>query len=123
MEQVSDEGLKGILAHEETHVREHHILVTLAYACTYSLVALSIESNRLFLPGFILFMTLRRYLEYRADTGSAKRVGQEATMKGLREIGVIYPSKAWSRWLVFAMDYPTLLMRIQALETGRRVLF
>lgn len=123
MEHVSDEGLKGILAHEDTHVVEHHILVTLSCACAYALVASEINSDRLFIVGFIAFMTLRRYLEYRADAGAARRVGKEAMVTGLTELNAIYPSKSWARWFMAVMAYPTLPMRIKALTTGRKILF
>lgn len=123
MASVSNEGLKGILAHEDTHVIEHHILVTFVYACAYALVANEVNSNKLFFFGFVAFMTLRRYLEYRADAGAAKLVGKETMLTGLRELHAIYPSKSWARWFVVAMAYPTLPMRIKALETGRKVLF
>lgn len=123
MAHVSDEGLKGILAHEDTHVVEHHILVTFSYACAYVLVANEVNSNHLFIFGFVAFMTLRRYLEYRADAGAAKLVGKEAMVTGLKELHAIYPSKSWARWFMTVMAYPPLPMRIKALETGRKVLF
>jgi Zn-dependent protease with chaperone function len=123
MGHVSNEGLKGILAHEDTHVVEHHILITFSYACAYAMVANEVNSNKLFIFGFIAFMTLRRYLEYRADAGAARLVGKEAMVTGLRELNAIYPSKSWARWFVVVMAYPTLPMRIKALETGRKVLF
>lgn len=123
MEGLSDEGLKGVLAHEDTHIHEHHILVTFTYACTYALVAHFTDSTRLFLFGFVAFMTLRRYLEYRADAGAAALVGKDAMVAGLRELLAMYPVKWWSRWFVFAAPYPTLPMRIRAVETGKRPLF
>jgi heat shock protein HtpX len=123
MERVSDEGLKGILAHEDAHVRERHILVTCAYACGYALLTHLTESNRLFLFGFLGLMALRRYLEYRADAGAANLVGKDVMLVGLRELEAIYPSTAWTRFLTFLVAYPSLPMRIQALETGRRPLF
>ena len=123
MERISDEGLRGVLAHENTHVREHHILVTATYACTYALVAHLTNNSHLFVSGFLAFMTLRRHLEYRADAGGAKLVGKEVMTKGLKELNSIYPSKWWERWLVFLTSYPTLPMRLKALETGKKTLF
>jgi heat shock protein HtpX len=123
MEHVSDEGLKGILAHEDAHVRERHILVTCIYACSYALLAHFTKSNQLFVFGFLLFMALRRYLEYRADAGAAKLVGPETMLVGLRELAAIYPPTVWTRCVTFIVAYPTLPMRIRALETGRRPLF
>lgn len=123
MGHVSNEGLKGILAHEHTHVVEHHILITFSYACAYALVANEVNSNKLFIFGFIAFMTLRRYLEYRADAGAANLVGKDTMVTGLKELHAIYPSKSWARCFMVVMAYPTLPMRIRALETGRKVLF
>jgi heat shock protein HtpX len=48
MERVSDEGLKGILAHEDTHVRERHILATFGYACAYAFMSHLTESPRVY---------------------------------------------------------------------------
>lgn len=123
MEVLSDEGLRGILAHEDTHVEEHHILAVLAYACSYSLIAHIGDDPLLFYFGFLAFMTLRRHLEYRADAGAAELVGTSAIVTGLKELATVYPTNRSSRWFVFAMSYPTLPMRIKALETGRQMLF
>jgi heat shock protein HtpX len=120
---LSDEGLRGILAHEDTHVEEHHILAVLAYACSYSLVVHLADDPLLFYFGFLAFMTLRRHLEYRADAGAAQLVGTAAIVTGLKELATVYQTKRSSRWFVFAMSYPTLPMRIKALETGRQSLF
>jgi heat shock protein HtpX len=123
MRVLSDEGLKGILAHEDGHVQEHHILVVLIYACTYALIAHVAEDHNLFIFGFLAFMTLRRHLEYRADASAGKLVGSAAIVTGLKELSTVYPTKRISRWFIFAMAYPTLPMRIKALETGRQQLF
>lgn len=120
---LSDEGLTGILAHEDGHVQEHHILVVLIYACTYALIAHVADDHSLFIFGFLAFMTLRRHLEYRADAAAAKLVGINAIVTGLKELSTVYPTRRMSRWFIFAMAYPTLLMRIKALETGRQQLF
>lgn len=122
LEHVSDAGLRGVLAHEAVHVQEHHILITFTYACAYALLAHYVSSNKLFLLGFLGFMMLRRYLEYRADAGAAARVGCEAMVTALRELQSVYGEKRWSRWFVFAAPYPSLSMRIAALQTGRRPL-
>jgi Zn-dependent protease with chaperone function len=120
---ITDQGLKGILAHENTHVRECHIFVTFLYACGYAFLAHVTDSTRLFLFGFLGFMALRRYLEYRADAGGAHDAGRDTMLTGLRELHTMYPTKRWSRWFVFAAPYPTIPMRIRALETGRFRLF
>lgn len=120
MNSVSDEALKGILAHEDAHVREHHILVTFTYACSYAFISHAVHSNKLFVFGFAAFLALRRYLEYRADAGGANRVGGEVMVKALTELHGIYPTKWWSRWFVFGAPYPTMGMRIEAVKTGRR---
>jgi heat shock protein HtpX len=82
-----------------------------------------VEDHHLFIFGFLAFMTLRRHLEYRADAAAAKLVGKAAIVTGLKELSTIYTTKRISRWFVFAMAYPTLPMRIKALETGRQQLF
>lgn len=123
MKSVSDEGLRGILAHEDAHVREHHILVTFTYACTYAFLSHAVHSNKLFVFGFAAFLALRRYLEYRADAGGASRVGGEVMVKALKELHALYPTKWWSRWFVFGAPYPTMEMRIEAVKTGKRPMF
>lgn len=123
MDNLSDEGLRGILAHEDTHVEEHHILVTFTYASAYALVAHIADGHNIFVFGFFAFMTMRRHLEYRADAGAALLVGKAAIVAGLKELNAIYPTKRSSRWFAFAMPYPTLPMRIQAVETGKQWLF
>lgn len=123
LEGVSDEGLKGLLAHEETHVREHHILLLFVYAASYAFAAHISDSHVVILVGFLGFMALRRYLEYRADAGASERVGKSVAIQALRELHRMYPTKRWSRWFTFAGPYPTLPMRIAALETNRRPLF
>lgn len=120
MHGVSDEGLKGVLAHEDTHIRELHVLVTLGYACTYACLAHLTSGDRAFVVGFLGFSALRRYLEYRADAGAARLVGASAMLTALRELQVMYPTRRWSRWFNFAAPYPTIPMRMKALETGRR---
>lgn len=122
MNAITDEGLRGILAHEAIHVREHHILVTFTYAVTYAFLAHLTDDSRLFLLGFVAFMTLRRYLEYRADAGGAALAGEAAMVQGLRELQTMYPTHRLSRFFNFAAPYPTLAMRIKAVETGRRPL-
>ena len=124
MGRLSDAGLMGILAHERTHVAEHHILVTFAYACTYTLLVNGIHNNYLFLFGFVAFMTMRRYLEYRADAGAARWVGKAAIVTGLKELNAINPSsRRWTRWFMMLATHPALSMRIEALENGRKAWF
>lgn len=123
MEKVSDEGLRGILAHELAHVREHHILITFTFACTYAYVAYLTPSNRLFIVGFLAFMLLRRYLEYRADAGAARVVGADTMLAGLSDLERMYPTAWWSRFFAFAASHPTMPMRRRALTHGERPLF
>ncbi|NOT67117.1 MAG: M48 family metalloprotease [Methylophilaceae bacterium] len=120
---LSEDGLKGVLAHELTHVREHHILLSLITACVVVLVVHPFELNFMLLTGFFIFLAIRRLLEYRADVGSAKLVGKQALLKSLFELSALKPTNAQERWFVFAQPYPTLSMRIRALETGMHPLF
>jgi hypothetical protein len=48
---------EGVIAHEYTHVSEHHIFVAMTCACLCSCALASIQtgSNHLFLPGFLAF--------------------------------------------------------------------
>lgn len=119
---LSDEGLKGVLAHENTHIREYHILLLFAYACLFVMGSHLIQSDRFFFAGFLLFLMLRRYSEYRADAGAARMTGLLTMLTTLQELAILYPSKAWHRWFSFASAYPTTNMRRQALETGRKAL-
>lgn len=118
---MSDEGVRGVLAHELVHVQEWHILAILLYACCFVLGSHFLD-NRLFLVGFLLFLMLRRYTEYRADAGAARIVGTATMLTALRELAVLYPSRPWHRWVSFLTAYPTLFMRMRALEAGRRPL-
>jgi len=119
MNSMSNDGLKGILAHENAHIREHHIMIAFAYACTYALLVQLTDSTWLFALGLLGFLALRRHFEYRADAGAARLVGKDAVLTGLRELQAIYPSRSWTRWLVAFASHPTLAMRIRALVSGR----
>lgn len=119
---MSDDGVRGVVAHENAHVRGRHILGVLAYASCFAVSSHLVESNALFFAAFLLFLGIRRFCEYRADAGAAALVGREAMLTALRELATFYPSKRWLRWFSFASAYPTLPMRIRALETGRMAL-
>jgi Zn-dependent protease with chaperone function len=121
-DRMSDEGLIGILGHENTHARERHILVGFVYACIFALGSYASDSRTFFVVGFLLFLGLRRYMEYRADAGGALLAGPASMSTGLRELAILYPSAAWHRWLTIIMAYPTLPMRLRALETKRPAL-
>lgn len=120
---MSDEGVRGVIAHENAHIRERHIFATFTYACCFAVSSHLLDNNNLFFAAFLLFLLIRRYCEYRADAGGAAVVGREAMLTTLHELIALYPSKAWVRWLSFASAYPTLAMRMSALETGRKALF
>lgn len=119
VERVSDAGLEAVLAHEATHAREHHILISFTYACCYAMVAHATDSDGLFLIGFLGFMALRRWSEYRADAGAAAAVGKQNTITMLEELSLVYKTPKVARWLSFASPYPTLPMRIEAVRTGK----
>lgn len=123
LERLSDEGLRGILAHEETHIREHHILLIFCYASVYAFAAQIANSAALFVAGFVAFMTLRRIFEYRADAGAAELVGKAAVIVALDELHRMFPTQRGSRFFVFASPYPTLPMRVRAVVDGTRPLF
>ncbi|MDE4922670.1 hypothetical protein ACUXAV_004946 [Cupriavidus metallidurans] len=38
------------------------------------------------------------------------------------ELAALYPSKSWHRWFSTASAFPTLSLRIRAIETGRKAL-
>lgn len=119
---MTDEGMRGVIAHENAHVREQHIFATFAYASCFAVGSHLIHDNNFFFAAFLLFLGIRRYCEYRADAGGAAVVGRETMLTMLRELAVLYPSKAWMRWFSFASAYPTLAMRMRAVETGRKAL-
>lgn len=119
---MSDEGVRGVLAHEGTHIREHHILATFLYASGFAVSSQLLADENFFFAALLLFLGLRRYSEYRADAGAALVAGRETTLIMLRELSRSYPSKAWHRWFSIANVYPTLPMRIRAIETGRKAL-
>lgn len=123
MNHLSDDGLRGILAHEHTHVQERHILITAVYASCYAMATHLTGSSHFFVFGFVVFLALRRQLEFRADSGGAFLGGKWQMTCGLQELNAIYPSKRWDRWVVFLTPYPTLPMRLNALKTGKRPLF
>jgi len=123
LSRMSDEGIRGVIAHENAHIRERHIFATFTYACCFAVSSHLLDNNNLFFAAFLLFLLIRRYCEYRADAGGATVVGRETMLTTLRELAALYPSKAWVRWLSFASAYPILAMRMRALETGRMALF
>ncbi len=119
---MSDEGMRGVLAHESAHIREHHILATFLYASAFAVSSQLLADDNFFFAPLLLFLGLRRYSEYRADAGAVAVVGRETLLTTLRELAGSYPSKSWHRWFSFANVYPTLPMRIRAVETGRKAL-
>lgn len=123
LRELSDTGLGGVLAHEDAHLCEYHVLVTLGYACAYSLLAHLIQDGAFSFAGFLGFTALRRVLEYRADAGAARRVGSAAVITWLQESEKASPSGRWQRLTTFVALHPTVPMRVRALETGRRRLF
>ena len=76
---MSDEGMRGVVAHENAHVRERHIFATFTYACCFAVSSHLLDSNNFFFAAFLVFLGVRRYCEYRADAGGAAVVGR-ATM-------------------------------------------
>jgi len=119
---MSDEGMRGVIAHENAHVHERHIFATFTYACCFAVSSHLLDNNNFFFAAFLLFLGIRRYCEYRADAGAAHAVGREVMLTALRELAALYPSKSWVRWFSFANAYPTLAMRMRAVETGRKAL-
>lgn len=122
LDNLSDQGLNGVIAHENAHVRERHILVTLVFACCFVIGSHTVLSRYFFLAAFLLFLLLRRYCEYRADAGGAAILGRDTMLVALQELAALYPTKPWQRALSFLSAYPTLPMRMRALETGRKAL-
>lgn len=122
LENMSDEGVRGVIAHENAHVQERHIMGMFAYASCFTVGSHLLNDNRFFFAAFLVFLGLRRYCEFRADAAAAAEVGPSVMLTALRELSILYPSKSWVRWLTFASAYPTLAMRIKAIETGRKIL-
>lgn len=122
LDSMSDEGVLGVLAHESAHIHEHHILATFLYASGFAVSSQLLADDNIFFAALLLFLGLRRYSEYRADAGAVAMVGRDTMLTTLRELARSYPSKAWHRWFSFANIYPTLPMRIRAVETGRKEL-
>lgn len=120
---LSDQGLRGVIAHEFTHIKECHIFFLFFCVCAFILAGSLLRSSNLFIFAFVVFMTVRRYLEYRADAGAARMVGKEVVITALRELQAINPESKWIRRLVLVAAYPTLSMRIKALETGKKIWF
>ena len=122
LDSMSDEGMRGVLAHESSHIHEHHILATFLYASGFAVSSQLLADDNIFFAALLLFLGLRRYSEYRADAGAVAVVGRDTMLTTLKELVRSYPSKAWHRWFCFANIYPTLPMRIRAIETGRKAL-
>ncbi|MYM84886.1 M48 family metalloprotease [Duganella sp. FT50W] len=120
LQHLSDVGLRGILAHESTHVREFHLLVIAIYASVFASLAQLTGDVYFFVSGVLGFLALRRQLEFRADAGGARMAGKTAMIEALVELAVICPSYRFERWVVFLTPYPTLSMRLQALRTGKK---
>lgn len=123
LQQLSDAGLRGILAHECTHVREFHLLVIAVYAGVFAMLAQWTGDVYFFVGGVLVFLALRRQLEFRADAGGARMVGWSAMIEALLELALICPSYRWERWVVFLAPYPTVSMRLHALRTGEKPFF
>jgi len=120
LQHLSAGGLRGILAHESIHVRECHLLVIAFYSSVFALLAQLTGDLYFFVGGVLVFLALRRQLEFRADAGGARVVGRSAMIEALLELALICPSCRWARWVVFLAPYPTLSMRLHALRTGEK---
>ena len=119
---MSDTGMRGVIAHENAHIQERHIFATFTYACCFAVSSHLLDNNNFFFAAFLLFLGIRRYCEYRADAGAAVTAGVDTMLTALREMEVFTRSKSWVRWFSFANAHPTLAMRMRALETGRKAL-
>ena len=83
---MSDEGVRGVLAHESAHIREHHILATFLYASAFAVSSKLMADDNFFFATLLLFLGLRRYSKYRADAGAVAVVGRETMLTTLREV-------------------------------------
>jgi heat shock protein HtpX len=119
---MSDQGIRGLLAHERTHVVESHVMMLFTYSATYALLSHLFHSGTFTLLGLLVFFAFRRYLEYRADAGAKRLVGMDAD-QSLKELEKEYPTGKLSRVFVIFSSYPTLPMRQAALVKGYAPLF
>jgi Zn-dependent protease with chaperone function len=119
---MSDDGIRGVLAHEHAHIRERHIFVIFSSACCFVLASHLVQDSSFFLVALLVFLTIRRYCEYRADAGGAAVAGDTPIVTMLKELKAFYPSKSWQRWFAFVNPYPTISMRIHAIQTGQKAL-
>ena len=119
LEHLSPNALKYIIAHENTHAREQHIGAFFLCLCGVGYLSYVANSHYATFPLVLLLLLLRRYCEYRADRGAARAIGTTNAINAIRELLNLFPSTTWGRYFVFVLPYPTLFMRIRALETSR----
>ena len=116
---LSEAGLRGVVAHENAHVNQGHILVTFCFASCFVTFNTLVSSYLGFALSLLSFLALRRYMEYRADAEAGRNVGVAVMLTALTELAFVSPGKTWHRWLCILTAYPTLPMRITAVRTGR----
>jgi heat shock protein HtpX len=119
---LSDEGLRGVIAHENAHVDQRHILATFCIASCFVTGNTLAGSYLSFVLGLLSFLALRRYMEFRADAEAGRQIGKVVMLTALDELAHLSPGKGWHRSLCFLTAYPTLPMRITAVRTGRMAL-
>lgn len=123
VDRVSDLALQGLIAHEQSHVDNRHIMGICLYAFCFALGSYGTNRIFVFLASFISFLAMRRFFEYQADAGACKAVGKAPVLAMLEELERMKPTKRWHRWLTLITNYPTLPMRIQAIHSGKPQLF
>jgi heat shock protein HtpX len=123
VDQLDDNALRATLAHEQTHTQEHHILWNMIYACVFALSVKLVAWRPLFLTGFLVFLTLRRWMEYRADAGAARITSPTAVLSMLEAFERMQPTRRFHRFVAWLTAYPTTPMRIHAIQTGKSPLF
>lgn len=119
---LSEEGLRGVVAHENAHISQRHILATFCFASCFVTFNTLAGSYLGFTLGVLSFLALRRWMEFRADAQACRNVRSAVMLTTLTELAHLSPGKAWHRSLCILTAYPTLPMRITAIRTGRMAL-
>jgi Zn-dependent protease with chaperone function len=105
---MSDEGMRGVIAHENAHVHERHIFATFTYACCFAVSSHLLDNNNFFFAAFLLFLGIRRYCEYRADAGAAAVRRARSDVDGAARAGRVVPLEILGSLVLVRQCLPNL---------------
>lgn len=66
LQSMSNEGIHGAIAHENAHIRNHHLLLSLLFVCGFIILNHFVHEKNLIICSLLIFAAIRRSFEYYA---------------------------------------------------------